>query len=304
MPTLTLEATARSRCLLLALAAALAACAKPSTPDVLTPGSVKVRIGQIDPVALESAEKSAPAAVAARTEQLVDALWDAGCVGGSVETPLPRVSSDNPDIVCSLPGRTPHRILVLAHLDGDAREKNVPEHWSGVALLPFLYKALSVEPREHTFVFAAFGKSPPRTPRAYLERFGTSPDESVRAIIDLQDVDPREIWFSTSDAGLRRDFAAASLAVGRPLESLRAFPPTADEAHGGIATLTIAKDPPGGMRARKKSGAPEAAPQTEATSLPATARFTAVFLAYADETLRLRAEPPDSVPASSDSDAH
>jgi len=39
-----------------------------------------------------------------------------------------------------------------------------------------------------------------------------------------------------------------------------------------------------------------AAPKTESTSLPATARFTAVFLAYADETLRLRAEALDAPP--------
>jgi hypothetical protein len=178
----------------------------------------------------------------------------------------------------------------------------VPDHWSGVALLPFLYKALSVEPREHTFVFVAFGKSPPRTTRDYLERLGATAEEPVRAIIDLQDVDPRAIWFSSSDAGLRRDFVAASLAVGRPLESLRSFLPTADEGHG-VASLTIAAEPPGGIRAHRKGAALEAPPQTEATSLPATARFTAVFLAYADETLRLRAEPPASVPASPDSDA-
>jgi hypothetical protein len=302
MPTPPRKPAPRSRWLLLAVAAGLAACANPSTPEIVAPGEVKVRIGQIDPVALESAEKSAPPAVAARTEQLVDALWDAGCVGSNVETPLPRVASDNPDIVCSLAGRSSDRILVLAHLDGDAREKGVPEHWSGVALLPFLYKALSVEPREHTFVFAAFGKSPRRTTRDYLERLATSPEQSVRAIIDLQDVDPRAIWFSSSDAGLRRDFVAASLAVGRPLESLRSFLPTADEGHG-VATLTIAAEPPGGIRARKKGAALEVPPQTDATSLSATARFTAVFLAYADETLRLRAEPPASVPASPDESA-
>src|SRR5262249_28946099 len=87
----------RSPCWLLALAAGLAACAKPSTREIIAPGEVKVRIGQIDPVALESAEKHAPPAVAARTEQLVDALWDAGCLGSDVETPLPRVASENPD---------------------------------------------------------------------------------------------------------------------------------------------------------------------------------------------------------------
>jgi hypothetical protein len=274
----------------LPLAALVAACAKPPASEVLSPGSVKVRVGQIDPQALESAMKSAPRSLTARTEQLVDALWQAGCLGSAVETRLPRVSS-NPDIVCSLPGRTTRRIVVVAHLDAD-EEKAPSSHWSGVALLPFLFRALSAAPREHTFVFAAFGKSPQRSARDYLTRLGSPYADDVRAFVDLQDVQPTSVWFSSSDAGLRRDFVAACLAVGRPLDTLRSFLPTAGESRAAVPLLTIAAAPP--VRAGHKLPDVEAAAKTEATSLPATARFTAVFLAYVDETLRLRAEALDA----------
>src|SRR5262245_22747741 len=186
----------------LAFALALAtACATTPDSEVLSPDSVKVRVGQIDPVALESATRSAPRSVAARTEQLVDSLWQAGCLGADVETRLPYVAN-SPDIVCSLRGRTENRIVVVTHLDDDEGDDGKPTHWSGVALLPFLYRSLAVEPREHTFVFAAFGKTP-RNPRDYLARLGSPQGDSVRAIIDLQSIDPASIWFASSDAGLR-----------------------------------------------------------------------------------------------------
>jgi hypothetical protein len=272
---------------ILGVAAFVLACAMKPVPDVLLPGSVTVRVGQIDAAALESAQKSAPRSLGARTEQLVDALWQAGCLGGAVETPLPRVNG-NPDVVCSLPGRSEARILVVAHLDGEDAAKGVPQHWSGVALLPFLYRALAVAPREHTFVFAAFGKSPQRRVHDYLDRLGAPHADGVRAIVELKDVQPASIWFTTADAGLRHDFFAASLAVGRPLETLH-FLPAAAEKRAHLATLTVAAAPP--PRPGRTPPAVEAAPRSEATSLHATARFVAVFLAYVDETLRLRAEP-------------
>jgi hypothetical protein len=278
---------------LLLLAAFASGCASTPTSEALAPDAVKVRVGQIDPDALESAVRSAPRSLAARTEHLVDALWQAGCLGSAVETPLPRISG-HPDVVCSLPGRTTRRIVVVSHLDADAKDAASP-HWSGVALMPFLYRALTVAPREHTFVFAAFGKSPQRSARDYLTRLGSPHADDVRAIVDLQDVDPRSVWFSSSDAGLRRDFVAASLAVGRPLDTLRSFLPAAGESRAGVATLTVAAAPP--VRPGQKLPSVDAAPKSEATSLPATARFTAVFLAYADETLRLRAEALDAPPA-------
>lgn len=281
----------------LPLVALVAACAKPPSSEVLSPGSVKVRVGQIDAQALESAVKSAPRSLTARTEQLVDALWQAGCLGSNVETRPPRASS-TPDVICSLPGRTTRRIVVVAHLDAD-EERAASPHWSGVALLPFMFRALSAAPREHTFVFAAFGQSPKRTARDYLTRLGSPYADDVRALIDLQDIQPTSVWFSSSDAGLRRDFVAASLAVGRPLDTLRSFLPAAGESRAGVPILTVAAEPP--VRPGHKVPDVAAAPKMEATSLPATARLTAVFLAYTDETLRLRAEALDApVPAVSD----
>lgn len=272
----------------------LVACAKSPTQEVLSPGSVTVRIGEIDPAALESAVKSAPSALPARTELLVDALWQVGCLGAAVETPLPPVAN-TPDVVCSLPGRTPNQILVVAHFDAGDEGEDMRRRWSGVAFLPFLYQSLAVAPREHTFVFAAFGSSPRRTTHDYLARLKPPEGATVRAIVDLHNVDPASIWFSASDVGLRRDFISASLAVSRPLDSLRAFLPTSSEGRG-IATLTIAAAPPG--RDDRRTAARKDSPPPDPPSLHATARFVAVFLAYADETLRLRAEPlPPALPA-------
>jgi hypothetical protein len=282
----------RLRALLLA-ASALAACARAPAPEVLMPGALNVRIGLIDADALEAAVGSAPRSLPARTEQLVDSLWQAGCLGADVDTPLP-VVTQNPDVVCSLHGRSQHRIIVAAHLDGDEAEGEQPRHWTGVALLPFLYRSLAAAPRQHSFVFAAFGKSPPRNARDYLARLGSPHGDAVRAIVDLQDVEPASIWFSSPDLGMRRDLAAASLAVGRPLDTLRSFTPDhgPGPARGGVATLTIAAPPRG--RARHRLPSVEAAPQAEPPSLHATARLFAVYLAYADETLRLRAEAAES----------
>ena len=117
----------------------------------------------------------------------------------------------------------------------------------------------------------------------------------MRAIVDLQAVDPAAIWFSSSDAGMRRDFIAASLAAGRPLETLRSFLPTAGEKRSGVATFTVAAAPPG--HGERHPASAEAPPRSAAITPHATARFVAVFLAYVDETLRLRAEPPPTLPA-------
>lgn len=281
-----------------ALCAALhlaAGCAKGPAPEVLAPSSVRVRIGPIEPSALDAALKSAPRKLSLRTEHLVDLLWQAGCLGESMELPLRSYAAANPDVVCSLPGRTQHHIVVVAHLDGDVDEGERPPHWSGIALLPFLYRTLAVEAREHTFVFAAFGRSPRRSARDYLSRLGEPFGEDVRAIVDLQQLDPAQIWFSSSDAGLRRDLLASSLAVQRPLESLRSFAPGAREPGLRIPSIVIAARPP--PRATRSGRDRQALPAVDAqqadtpASFHAAARLLAVYLGYLDETLRLRAEP-------------
>jgi hypothetical protein len=261
---------------------------------------VRVRLGAIDAAELDARMRSAPAAQPARTESLLDELWQAGCQAEALPAPL-RYAAREPDVVCTLPGRTPARVVVVAHLDGKAQPQDVPRHWRGAALLPSLYRALSAAPREHSFELVAFGKSPRRSHRDYLERLGAPRNQDVRAIVDLQDLDPALVWFFSSDPALGRDLVAANLALGRPLESLRAFSGTRAEARAPTPTIVIAAAPP--ERARDPFPVVSEPAPPASGSYQESARLVALFLGYVDETLRLRAEPgaAPTVPAAPDS---
>jgi hypothetical protein len=257
-----------------------AACASSVDSELVIPGSARVRVGPIDAAALESAATGAPPLVRERSEFLVDLLWEAGCLANEIVQPR---GTRIPDVVCSLPGRTPHRIVVLAHLDGEVDASGAPRHWRGTALLPFLYQALGVEEREHSFEFAAFGKSPRRRFRDYRARLGSASGVEVRAIVEILSLGPETIGFWSSDAGLTQDFLAASQAVGRPLDSLR---PLANRRVRPRTIPTIAIVSPRGD-ALPAVGAQRA---VGTDTYHSTARLIAFYLGYLDETLRLRAE--------------
>jgi len=271
----------------------LLACAAGPASEVVAPGPLRVRIGPIDPVALETAAKDPPRKLRDRTDYLVDLLWEAGCA--AVE--LPREGSHDPDVACSLPGRTPDRIVVLAYLDRGVDESGTPRHWRGAALLPFLYRALGVEKRQHSFEFAAFRQSQRRSPGDYWSRQRPRRTaEDVRAVVEILDLDPIALAFSSTDDGLSQDLVSAGLAVGRPLDSLRRMKGSRTwQPLAGVPTIAIAS-PPGG-------GGSEELPAVAASRDPATtghhsaARLIAVYLGYLDETLRVRAEAAPSAAA-------
>src|SRR5262245_24943239 len=107
----------------LAVSLLLAACAIGPPSEVLAPGPLRVRIGQIDPIALEAAANDPPRDLRERIDYLVDLFWKAGCP--AVEMPHrdePRYS----DVACSLPGRTSDRIVVVARLERSVDENGTP----------------------------------------------------------------------------------------------------------------------------------------------------------------------------------
>ena len=276
------------RAALLGASLLAAACAKGPRVELVTPAAARVRVGQIDRVALETAITSAPPGLRERTEYLVDLLWQAGCV--AVEMPRPG-ESRTPDVVCSLPGRTTQRILVLAHLDREVDENGVPRHWSGSAILPFLYRALGVEEREHSFEFAACGKGPRGRARNHTTRLGSPLGEDLRAIVEIQDLDPATIGFSSTDPGLGQGFVATSLAVGRPLDSLRPFTHRLlRNRRMRIPTLVIVS--PSRSGAREELPAVSAPRDAGPEGYHSAARLVAAYLGYLDETLRLRVRAP------------
>jgi hypothetical protein len=268
----------------------LAACAIGPPSEVVAPGPLRVRIGPIDPVALDAAANDPPRELRERTDYLVDLLWQVGCA--AVEMPR-RDESRTSDVVCSLPGRTPDRIVVRAHLDREVDESGLPRHWRGVALLPFLYRALGVEERQHSFEFAAFGHGPPPRFGDYRRSPREPRAEDVRAVVEILDLDPIALAFASTDAGLSQDFVSAGLAVGLPPGSLlRMTGLRAGHRRAGAPTIAIASPP--GRGGRGELPAVAASRDREPASYHAAARVIAVYLGYVDETLsqRARAAPP------------
>jgi hypothetical protein len=283
------------------LAIALAtACALPAArePDA-APDPVRVRIGKIDAEGLEGARRAPPAELPERTEQIVDLFWQAGCAGENLEVTLPDYRR-TPDVICTLPGRTSRSIVVAGHLDGEAAPDGVPGNWIGAALLPTLYRALRVEPREHSFLFVAFGQSAPRQGfRAYLGRFDEARRREVRAFVDLQAVAPDVLWSSSPDPALRRDLVAVTRALGRPLESLRFFVPRREEFTRGLETPVIVLGDTLETQAIERDHPSVSSGPPGGQGYLDAARVIALFLGYLDETLRLRDTAADPASAAS-----
>jgi hypothetical protein len=70
------------------------------------------------------------------------------------------------NLLCTLPGATPAdhaappsasetgTIIFIANYAHQGAGESVIDNWSGALMLPFLYHALSIAPRNHTFIFA------------------------------------------------------------------------------------------------------------------------------------------------------
>jgi Iap family predicted aminopeptidase len=78
---------------------------------------------------------------------------EAGCGEHLFEQP---VRSRPPNQVCILPGTSGRVIIVGAHFDKIGPGDGVADNWTGAALLPSLYQAIKIEPRQHTYVFVGF----------------------------------------------------------------------------------------------------------------------------------------------------
>ena len=271
----------------LGVALLLAACAIGPPSEVVAPGPLRVRIGPIDPVALAAAANEPPRGLRERTDYLVDLLWEAGCP--AVEMPqIDESRSRRSDVVCSLPGRSPDRILVLAHLDRAVDESGMPRHWRGVALLPFLYRALGVEEREHSFEFAALAsRPPPRRFGEYVRRRREPLGEDIRAVVEIVDLDPSVLAFASADAGLSQDFVSTGLAAGFPLDSVLRVTGSRAGRRGSVPTIAIVHPPETGGREELPPVA--ASRGGEPASYHSAARVVAVYLGYLDGTLSLRA---------------
>jgi hypothetical protein len=270
---------------LLAAAALAASCARPP-PSVDLAGPVRVRVGRIDAAAFGE-PGGPPGSQSERIEQLVDLFFEAGCGGASLSRTRLR-EARHPDVVCRLPGRRPESIVVGAYVE--PRENR--GDWTGPALLPHLYRALAVEERSHSFVFAAFGRREERSLRGDAKRLEEAQGGLVRAVVDLERIrtGAAAIGFLASDPDLGHDLAAVSAALDQAGESLHIYAVEGRRRfrRGGIPTILL-----GSLRAEGTSDEPTAGAAAGASRSQAdrsTARMVAVFLGYLDATLPPRSE--------------
>jgi hypothetical protein len=88
-----------------------------------------------------------------RGDTLKRMFVDAGCGENLSEQ---RMRSRPPNLICVLPGSSDRAIIVGAHFDKVAAGDGVADNWTGASLLPSLYQAIKIEPRQHTYIFIGF----------------------------------------------------------------------------------------------------------------------------------------------------
>jgi len=119
-----------------------------------------------------------------------------------------------PNLICVLPGQTDQVIVVGAHSDHVEKGDGVADNWSGAALLPSLYYALSASPRRHTYYFVAFTDEEGGMVGSeyYMNKFPADQRTRISAMVNLDTLGlgPTEVWASRSDNVLLDALAQAA----------------------------------------------------------------------------------------------
>jgi Zn-dependent M28 family amino/carboxypeptidase len=90
-----------------------------------------------------------------REASLKETFAEAGCDDGHLSE-QPVKESKLPNVICVLPGTSNKVIIVGAPFDRVSEGDGVVDNWSGASLLPSLYQATKIEPRNHTYIFMGF----------------------------------------------------------------------------------------------------------------------------------------------------
>lgn len=126
---------------------------------------------------------------------------EAGCGEHLSEQPVRR--SRAPNLICVRPGRV---IIVGAHFDRVSVGDGVADNWSGAALLPSLYQAISTEPRQHTYIFIAFTDEEWGLvgSRFYARQMTSEQVAATDAMVNMDTLGlaPTKVWVSRSDKRL------------------------------------------------------------------------------------------------------
>jgi Zn-dependent M28 family amino/carboxypeptidase len=129
-----------------------------------------------------------------------------------------------PNIICTLPGKTESQIVVGAHFDHVDFGEGVVDNWSGASLLPSLYQSLKSDPRHHTFVFVSFtGEERGLVgSRFYVSALPKDSLSKINAMVNMDTLGlgPTEVWVSRSDKDLVRALNSTAYSLKLPLSGV------------------------------------------------------------------------------------
>lgn len=296
---------------LLALAAP-PACAPHIASSVVDP--VSVQIGSIETGGLfEEALDPVPQTDAERASRLIELFRSAGCPEDQISRSRV-MSSRKMNLFCALPGQSDQTIVVGAHYDHTGYGIGLSDNWSGLAMLPLLYRALSSAPRVHGFVFTGFGAATQGQlgSESYLRRMRPVRREKIAAMVNLKGLGlgSTAVWSSQADPELRLDLISVSHALGVELRHVDLSRKPKREFRDDLSLWPINADANSFRRyripsivihsySRETEGLLSHTYRERDTSRFDRAAYTeslrlvAVYLAYLDQSLAIRRERGD-----------
>jgi hypothetical protein len=287
------SARARAFAALCALSVVLG-CAKHFVP-VTDP--LRLRTGAIDAGQLEASVMNVPVKNQDRIERVEQLFKQAGCGTEYLQVAY-NGGTPYPNVICTLPGRSHYTIVVGANVDKPDDGNGVIDNWTGAAMLAHLYRSLAVSPREHSFLFIGFGHVllNEAGSRGYLRRLDADRRDHIRAMVSLKGLGlgATSVWSTQADPNLRMDLVSVAKAVGLPLQSVRFFKNVNTDSEAflfwGIPAITITSFGMDNARILAEPYRDHDTSKIDLASYFDTARLVSLYLAYLDETLRIREE--------------
>jgi len=144
---------------------------------------------------------------------------EAGCGEHLSEQPVR--GSKAPNLICVHPGTSGKVIIVGAHFDYVPAGDGVVDNWSGASLLPSLYQAINVEPRQHTYIFIAFTDEELGLVGSgfYAKRMTREEVAATDAMVNMDSLGlaPTKIWVSHADTQLTRALGYIGSVLNAPV---------------------------------------------------------------------------------------
>ncbi len=245
-----------------------------------------------------------------RAERLREMFREVGCQGEFLRDQFDG-HSEYPNIICTLQGKSDETIIVGAQFDRPRYGNGIVDNWSGVAMLPSLYRALANRVRSHTYLFIGFTDSNTKMrvgSRYFAEKMSKRGEiDRIRAMVNLKGLGLQgpAAWTNRSDPDLLLDLSSVGEAMSQvirdvnfrrveakiPITNRREFGFIADAESFrlyGVPTITIhslGADTVGLIRDSRKDTNPSLIDHQHYYS---TYRLVAVYLGYLDQSLEAR----------------